>query len=85
MTGWFGSSPRGRGTRFEAARWPGMRRIIPAWAGNTLRITRHLSHRSDHPRVGGEHDAIALSVNGIIGSSPRGRGTRVPARIQRRQ
>ena len=72
-----GSSPRGRGTLeihqfvFEFVR------IIPAWAGNT--DTEHLVSGtvSDHPRVGGEHEIPTPVDTSYIGSSPRGRGTRV--------
>ena len=49
-----GSSPRGRGTvgprllKFEFVRF------IPAWAGNSIRLSIDCSHVAVHPRVGGE-------------------------------
>ena len=50
-------------------------RIIPAHAGNTLRISSRSALRKDHPRACGEHIA---DENGLFygkGSSPRMRGT----------
>ena len=74
-----GSSPRGRGTRWQEIRDVYPERLIPAWAGNTL-VTGCPSARSTaHPRVGGEHSCCAGSCSTQVGSSPRGRGT-LPAR-----
>ena len=50
-----GSSPRGRGTLWVVSGGHHERRIIPAWAGNTVSLTSRSRNRSDHPRVGGEH------------------------------
>ncbi len=78
--GFFGSSPRGRGTLSRAAAATHSHRFIPAWAGNTL--SGHpigqpgLLVPSVHPRVGGEHSPAACQSSNAVGSSPRGRGTR---------
>ena len=71
-----GSSPRGRGTR-ACRRWPpGRLRFIPAWAGNTQTTRAAAVYSAVHPRVGGEHH-VQREVNvPVVGSSPRGRGTR---------
>ena len=70
-----GSSPRVRGTR--PVRGGGRReyRFIPACAGNTRRPRRRAGPSSVHPRVCGEHAAISRRRVGLIGSSPRVRGT----------
>ena len=70
-----GSSPRGRGTVVVVLAMHLPRRIIPAWAGNSAGHNFALSHRPDHPRVGGEQALVPASVSGNYGSSPRGRGT----------
>ena len=70
-----GSSPRGRGTRRFRCLWSSRQRIIPAWAGNTGPTPTGRPSIADHPRVGGEHERIALAKYRSIGSSPRGRGT----------
>ncbi len=72
----YGSSPRGRGTRFCPLFMNGSRRIIPAWAGNTNAPFALSQWMPDHPRVGGEHSRSAIMRSVIAGSSPRGRGTR---------
>ena len=74
-----GSSPRMRGalhaTRLRATN----HRIIPAYAGSTLRIwTRGKSYR-DHPRVCGEHGCIDDYCINEMGSSPRMRGALIRA------
>ena len=72
-----GSSPRMRGTRAVAIVSLAHAGIIPAYAGNTA---EHMAsrHRSwDHPRVCGEHENVVVLNNGLEGSSPRVRGTRL--------
>ena len=51
------------------------RRIIPAYAGNTVsaRMLRHSAR--DHPRICGEHIAKNLTTGEVKGSSPHMRGT----------
>ena len=70
-----GSSPRMRGTLVEQVAPCGIRGIIPAYAGNTVREILGCADRRDHPRVCGEHSAISTRVLLPMGSSPRMRGT----------
>ena len=49
-----GSSPRMRGTRRDHSAGAGDRRIIPAHAGNSSRVSSGLDCRSDHPSACGE-------------------------------
>ena len=72
-----GSSPRGRGTLPVAQICHGPRRFIPAWAGNTPTKSSRGVVTSVHPRVGGEHIVLRMTVTMHAGSSPRGRGTRL--------
>ena len=83
----FGSSPRGRGTRFRRLVLCGRFRVIPAWAGNTIPLALAPSGRTGHPRVGGEHCRGDRGRGMEHGSSPRGRGThgRATARRARRR
>ena len=71
----YGSSPRGRGTRFEAQAAQASKRFIPAWAGNTRPKEVRYGATSVHPRVGGEHPSKLTKKEREYGSSPRGRGT----------
>ena len=75
----FGSSPRGRGTLEINQRCVMAARFIPAWAGNTPPrvVARYLIWV--HPRVGGEHKSAFVLARMMVGSSPRGRGTRYSA------
>ena len=70
-----GSSPRGRGTRRNRRGYGPVRRVIPAWAGNTRQPMPAFYLRSGHPRVGGEHAHGDAGPVVSHGSSPRGRGT----------
>ena len=70
-----GSSPRMRGTPFCTSSLRPASRIIPAYAGNTFRLSRAAVWRGDHPRVCGEHPALQAHARGHRGSSPRMRGT----------
>ena len=55
-----GSSPHTRGApAVRAASWRRIR-IIPAYAGSTLRSGRASSSIADHPRIRGEHDFLEL-------------------------
>ena len=73
--GYFGSSPRVRGTVAERGIFAHLSRLIPAGAGNR----RPWSLRSDpaaaHPRGCGEQVVSFISRAGRVGSSPRVRGT----------
>ena len=70
-----GSSPHMRGTRACRDHVLVASGIIPAYAGNTVRLTFAWPETWDHPRVCGEHARNAW--NGVVGwgSSPRMRGT----------
>ena len=52
-------------------------RFIPARAGNTVQGILALALLPVHPRAGGEHTRTEAGLHTPIGSSPRGRGTRV--------
>ena len=70
-----GSSPRMRGTLASQQHIDGVRRIIPAYAGNAPRACSTCRPVPDHPRVCGERiDGGVRPVCGH-GSSPRMRGT----------
>ena len=71
----WGSSPRMRGTRQSGGGGRIRLRIIPAYAGNTDSLTVLDRDGGDHPRVCGEHSHILKWRGGIMGSSPRMRGT----------
>ena len=71
-----GSSPHGRGTLLHAAVQLARRRVIPAWAGNTVTRTSMPAASSGHPRMGGEHTDQPCASSAHAGSSPHGRGTR---------
>ena len=69
-----GSPPHGRGK--AVCLGPGIvgLGITPAWAGKScMPWPRHRRSR-DHPRVGGEKDALLPSRDNRVGSPPRGRG-----------
>ena len=69
-----GSSPHPRGTLLQpGSAWPGG--IIPASAGNTLRLFVSSNHLQDHPRIRGEHGEKTDTPGGRKGSSPHPRGT----------
>ena len=72
-----GSSPRVRGTPHRRGVRRGIRRFIPACAGNTISIGWLVTSITVHPRVCGEHPGAELAVRNSVGSSPRVRGTLV--------
>ena len=51
-------------------------RIIPAYAGSTGDRDIYNRPLSDHPRIRGEHSALARPSASAIGSSPHTRGAR---------
>ena len=69
-----GSSPRGRGKPLTTAACLGLVRLIPAWAGKTMRWTTRRQSNPAHPRVGGENRSGSGWLIIGPGSSPRGRG-----------
>ena len=74
-----GSSPRVRGTHAGYSLGFTDTGIIPACAGNTIRISGRVFLGRDHPRVCGEHAITQPPSRRLWGSSPRVRGTLVPA------
>ena len=74
-----GSSPRERGTLLARVRADGEDRFIPAGAGNAPRAGTGRSRHPVHPRGSGERTAQDLADYATAGSSPRERGTRLPA------
>ena len=76
LIGTIGSSPRGRGTLQRAQDVKGVRRFIPARAGNAGSCEPAGASWPVHPRAGGERPISGACGAPIIGSSPRGRGTR---------
>ena len=80
-----GSSPRMRGTRHVEARTGFRIGIIPAYAGNTIWLTRAPNTAKDHPRVCGEHDGADRTLSTSTGSSPRMRGTQRAQMVSNRR
>ena len=74
-----GSSPRLRGTRETDGPHHRRDRFIPAPAGNARRGRRASPPSPVHPRACGERGPAPMTVQGIVGSSPRLRGTRSQA------
>ena len=74
----FGSSPRVRGTGASLAGRVGQTRFIPACAGNGVPKPGSGGAAPVHPRVCGERLMAKLDYWGVVGSSPRVRGTARP-------
>ena len=75
-----GSSPRMRGKRHEHCRRALRRRIIPAHAGQTVRLASPRVRLPDHPRACGANDRTHGAFVHVRGSSPRMRGK--PAHVE---
>ena len=73
-----GSSPLARGTYGGETQEEGIRRLIPARAGNTHLNKTHSKVSRAHPRSRGEHYEPAGIVHRDEGSSPLTRGTHDP-------
>ena len=71
-----GSSPHTRGAPRHREKSEDMSRIIPAYAGSTVRAASGVCPSSDHPRIRGEHPAGPLPAGQAAGSSPHTRGAR---------
>ena len=69
-----GSSPHTRGARSRRPRDAGCSRIIPAYAGSTIRAKAYDPNRRDHPRIRGEHEERGVDDQRAVGSSPHTRG-----------
>ena len=72
-----GSSPLARGTPSTIARLISRTGLIPARAGNTVRIKTGYAGKWAHPRSRGEHYHKVHSALFLSGSSPLARGTPV--------
>ena len=69
-----GSSPHTRGARIIATVCDDNVRIIPAYAGSTVRRRRLPRNPWDHPRIRGEHCCALMDFAVFQGSSPHTRG-----------
>ena len=69
-----GSSPHTRGAHLKEGQNSGTPRIIPAYAGSTMRSLPRTSRETDHPRIRGEHVTMPVHVHLADGSSPHTRG-----------
>ena len=72
-----GSSPRMRGALLLFRGQSLDERIIPAYAGSTIRWMMTAVLDKDHPRVCGEHPDFSRDISLRAGSSPRMRGAPV--------
>ena len=70
-----GSSPRTRGTYAGGQAGGGIRRFIPAHAGNISASVKSSTTCAVHPRARGEHMQPMPASDRHAGSSPRTRGT----------
>ena len=75
-----GSSPHARGTQCGAIVFHVDHGIIPACAGNTMKLIEMLAVSRDHPRMRGEHGLNHGVRDSRTGSSPHARGTRLSIR-----
>ena len=71
-----GSSPHMRGTPSSSSSSFSDSGIIPAYAGNTMVVSKVFFSAWDHPRICGEHGACLDKADCSLGSSPHMRGTR---------
>ena len=73
-----GLSPRGRGNLFPNGARVGLRRSIPAWAGEPLYLcSQAMAVSRVYPRVGGGTSLQPDTEYEVQGLSPRGRGNLV--------
>ena len=70
-----GSSPRPWGTLGNEFYYFRLKRFIPTPVGNTKTCASFDGVFSVHPHARGEHDHIAATLRGLVGSSPRPWGT----------
>ena len=69
-----GSSPHTRGARSVTPVALRPCRIIPAYAGSTVKAASHSPSTRDHPRIRGEHSSRKMTQASRAGSSPHTRG-----------
>ena len=72
-----GLSPHGRGIRSQAGHSAGAQGPIPAWAGDTMSLSRRLSSARAYPRMGGGYRSESNAGGVSPGLSPHGRGIQV--------
>ncbi|RYQ46227.1 hypothetical protein PG1780B_1257 [Bifidobacterium pseudolongum subsp. globosum] len=78
-----GSSPRMRGKQRISGEQCGRRRIIPAHAGQTVKVFPSAMIAPDHPRACGANTSSVFYSRQVIGSSPRMRGKHtIPANLE---
>ena len=82
FSGYSGSSPRVRGTRFLLLAPLAPNRFIPARAGNTEPGMFSARLLPVHPRACGEHFSVIGLKLLSIGSSPRVRGTHITSALE---
>ena len=73
--GAYGSPPLTRGTRQEVSDLSRVKRITPAYAGNTCISFSSADTKEDHPRLRGEHVSKISTNAKTRGSPPLTRGT----------
>ena len=73
-----GSSPRGRGKHLRPVYRRRREGLIPARAGKTAPKSPPSRPAPAHPRAGGENKVKGVAAKPVNGSSPRGRGKRLP-------
>ena len=73
-----GSSPHTRGAHLRRLDGENEGGIIPAYAGSTPAAPPRAVVGKDHPRIRGEHSALARPSASAIGSSPHTRGALPP-------
>ena len=76
-----GSSPHTRGALMEAVHAQAKSRIIPAYAGSTIRTAAGWLGSADHPRIRGQHVTPLPGETLACGSSPHTRGAPSTAHI----
>ena len=69
-----GSPPRGRGKGHGCHQTAVVVGITPAWAGKRSQVAAALQSGWDHPRIGGEKNALSSGLWPKSGSPPRRRG-----------
>ena len=80
-----GSSPHTRGAPKPRVGIEVAYGIIPAYAGSTEANSLDGQTMADHPRIRGEHQAMATSTTTTNGSSPHTRGARADEPRHRRR
>ncbi len=70
-----GSSPHARETPELLETLRAQNRLIPACAGNTVKLAPSWRNTTAHPRMRGKHESTPVSVSDSHGSSPHARET----------